>query len=114
MNPSQIKNEVIRKFYRIPVAPRSTTIREWEKLDPDQILTLLQNCSPLAHHRAKELITNMARTRWTLTATAHDMGSRTPGDKLHISIKIGNKRPHHLYCKEIAGRGLQITRITAG
>ena len=114
MQESQVKQNIERNFYRIPVAPRSTTIKEWEKLEPSQIYELLLKCQPRAHHEAKELIMHMVTKRWTLTATAHDTGSKKQNDRLHISIKIGNWKPHHLYCREIPGRGLQITKITKG
>ncbi|MCF6236920.1 MAG: hypothetical protein L3J70_11215 [Gammaproteobacteria bacterium] len=113
---SEIQSKIERNFRRSRVAPRSTTIREWEKLEPKQIYELLQNCSLNARASAKKLIQVMADGAWRLKATAHVLGSKNPNDRLHITIKIDKeKKAHHLYCREISdNRGLQITGITKG
>ena len=113
MQYSEIKEKIERNFYRIRVAPRSTLVREWEKLDPSQIIKLLKSCSLDARHQAKHLIIQMATKKWTLTATAHSLGSKKQDDPLHISIKIGSGKAHHLYCRDLHNK-LFIHRITSG
>ena len=112
MQKSEIKERLERNFYRTKVAPRSTIVREWEKLESTQLFDLLQNSNRLAHPQAKDVLIQMATRKWTLLATAHDIGSNKHNDPLHITIRIGNSKAIHLYCREIPGPGLQITRIT--
>ena len=41
MQKSQIKEMIVRNHKRIPVHARSTKVREWVKLEPEQIYQLL-------------------------------------------------------------------------
>lgn len=112
MQKSEINEKIIRNFYRIKVAPRSTEVREWEKFEPAEIYNLLKHASPTVKPEANELIFKLVATKWTLMATAHDKGSTNPLDRLHITLRVGSAKAHHLYCREVSGGGLQVIKIT--
>jgi hypothetical protein len=86
--------------------------RVWAKLEPEQIIDLLDNCAYSARYTAREVLGLMETRVWRIRATAHAGGTgdtRGVDDNLHVTLQVGHIS-YHLRCKEAPA--LHIVQIT--
>lgn len=112
MQESQIREFMLRNYQKDKGQfPGKSNERQWVILDPDKLYRLLKDCANMYSSTANALLKQMAKKKWTITATAHE-GGKDEHAPLHISVKIKNQLPHHLNCKEHHSKGLYIYEIT--
>lgn len=112
MNQTEIKEKMIKNFERECGQYQVVSDqREWAKIKPDDVYSLLTNCRGPNTRSAKTLLKFMAIKKWTITATAHE-GGKDQNAALHFSVRIRGQNSHHLYCRDIPGQGLHVYDIS--
>ena len=112
MQASELKEKMIRNFEKkLGQFQVISAQREWAKLKPEDIYTLLTQYRGRDKHLVNSALKTMSAKKWTIAATAHK-GGMDANAPLHITIRIRGQLAHHLNCKEKVGGGLYIYEIS--
>ena len=98
---SQRRDQAIRRFDSSAGQYQDV----YQKVGPELICDMLDQCRGAIRPTASQLLEEMARRRWTISATLHEGGigggGRGADPSLHFTVRVGN-RSYHLQCRENA------------
>jgi len=114
MSNSSLRDNVIANFTKHlgQYQPKDTKSRGFQKLTPEMVYDLLENCSYVCRPAARDLIRKMSVVPWTIKSAPKEGGfDREAPLHITIDVPVNNPAPaYHLNCKETK-TGLVITGI---